>query len=157
MTEQEEAWKETVPPISESAPIAPNAEEKTGYGRPPKHTQFKPGQSGNLKGRPKGSRNFGKILVDEINATAEFTERGRKFRLPKGQIAIRQMINKAATGDPKAFSAVMHWLEKLDALKNSPPTAPSVVTEQTSETLKELTEFFRSAATKSDREPPENS
>ena len=31
---------------------------EVGYGKPPKHTRFKPGQSGNSKGRPKGVRNF---------------------------------------------------------------------------------------------------
>jgi hypothetical protein len=30
---------------------------KVGYGRPPLHGQFKPGTSGNKKGRPKGGRN----------------------------------------------------------------------------------------------------
>jgi len=30
---------------------------ETGYGKPPKAHQWKPGESGNPKGRPKGSRN----------------------------------------------------------------------------------------------------
>lgn len=32
-------------------------EHKVGYGKPPVHSQFKPGQSGNPKGRPAGSKN----------------------------------------------------------------------------------------------------
>jgi hypothetical protein len=31
-------------------------DEKVGYKRPPKATQFKPGKTGNARGRPKGSR-----------------------------------------------------------------------------------------------------
>ena len=34
------------------------SEHKIGYGRPPRHSQYKPGQSGYPRGRPKGSRNF---------------------------------------------------------------------------------------------------
>ena len=31
---------------------------EVGYGRPPQHTQFRPGQSGNPAGRRKGVRNL---------------------------------------------------------------------------------------------------
>ena len=37
-----------------------------GYKRPPKHTQFKPGQSGNPRGRGKNTRNFKTDLVEEL-------------------------------------------------------------------------------------------
>lgn len=33
------------------------ADYETGYGKPPKARQWRPGQSGNPNGRPKGSRN----------------------------------------------------------------------------------------------------
>ena len=44
---------------------------KVGYRRPPRRAQFRPGQSGNPRGRPKGSRNFAsvmkKVLAKPIN------------------------------------------------------------------------------------------
>ena len=38
-----------------------------GYGRPPKHTQFKKGQSGNPEGRPKGIKSLSTELDDELS------------------------------------------------------------------------------------------
>jgi hypothetical protein len=46
-------------------------EYRVGYKRPPVHTRFKPGQSGNPSGRSKGSQNlqtlFTKILAEEVS------------------------------------------------------------------------------------------
>jgi len=38
-------------------PLAPRPGYDVGYGKPPKGGQFQKGQSGNPRGRPKGSRN----------------------------------------------------------------------------------------------------
>ncbi len=38
---------------------------EVGYGKPPKHTQFKKGQSGNPRGRPKGTKNLKTDLMEE--------------------------------------------------------------------------------------------
>ena len=40
---------------------------EVGYGKPPRKSQFKPGQSGNPKGRPKGRKGFSTILVEELS------------------------------------------------------------------------------------------
>jgi hypothetical protein len=40
----------------------PSGDYEVGYGKPPKHTRFKPGQSGNPKGRPKASKDFRSLL-----------------------------------------------------------------------------------------------
>ena len=42
-----------------------NQKYEVGYGKPPVHTQFKPGQSGNPKGRPKGAKNKRPKLNEE--------------------------------------------------------------------------------------------
>lgn len=54
-----------------------------GYGKPPKASQFKPGKSGNPKGRPRSSRNLKTDLEEELFEVMAVTERGRKRHLSK--------------------------------------------------------------------------
>lgn len=45
-----------------------NSEDyKVGPGNPPKETQWKPGQSGNPKGRPKGIKYVSELLTERLN------------------------------------------------------------------------------------------
>jgi hypothetical protein len=78
-----------------------------GYGQPPVATQFKPGQSGNPKGRPKGSKNMLTLLMEELDQKVTVTSDGRSQRMSKRRIAVRQQVDRAAQGDSKAFATIM--------------------------------------------------
>ena len=75
-----------------------------GYGRPPKHTQFKKGQSGNPKGRKKGARGLKTDLRSELNERIEITENGKTVKLTKQQLMVKQLAAKAIKGDVRAIS-----------------------------------------------------
>jgi len=75
-----------------------------GKGRPPVATQFKPGQSGNPKGRPKGSKNSQSLAKAELNRKVVVTVNGRKKSMTVAEIASRRLGDKAMAGDAKAFS-----------------------------------------------------
>jgi len=94
--------------------IAPDDDNSVGYGRPPKHSRFKKGQSGNPKGRPKGSRNFANILEEELDQKVSVTDGGKRRRVSKRRLAIRQQVNKAAQGDPKAFQAIARLHREME-------------------------------------------
>jgi hypothetical protein len=74
---------------------------EVGFGKPPRSTQFEPGQSGNSKGRPKGAKNFATALEHELRATVVVTENGKRKRISKRQIIAKQLVNKAVGGDPR--------------------------------------------------------
>jgi hypothetical protein len=93
-----------------------------GYKKPPRHTQFKPGQSGNIKGRPKGAKNFATVFEEELRAPIEVTENGRRKRISKRQAIAKQHINKAVAGDPKAAVIVLNEV-RLHESQNQPPVA----------------------------------
>jgi hypothetical protein len=79
----------------------------TGYGKPPVNTRFKPGQSGNPKGRKKGIKNNTSILEEELNATIFITENGKRKKVSKRRAITKHTVNKALQGDMKAASIVV--------------------------------------------------
>jgi hypothetical protein len=84
-----------------------------GYGKPPINSRFKLGQSGNPKGKSKGSKNFKTILTDELDVKIEVTENGRKIKASKRELIVKTMVNKAAKGDHKAATEVFRQEDKL--------------------------------------------
>ena len=56
---------------------------EVGYGKPPKHSQFKTGQSGNPKGRKKGVKNINTILDGILNEKVVLSENGSTYKISK--------------------------------------------------------------------------
>lgn len=103
---------------------ADKPEFEVGYKRPPKATQFKPGQSGNRKGRPNGARNFSTVIEKELNSRVAVTENGRRKQVTKREIIGKQMINKAAAGDLKAISVVLNETRAQDLVQAAGTVLP---------------------------------
>jgi replication-associated recombination protein RarA len=91
-----------------------------GYKKPPAQTRFRKGQSGNPSGRPKGSQNLATVLARELKQRVSITERGRKRTITKLEASVKQLVNNAATGDPRA----MHMLLGLARAVAGAETAP---------------------------------
>lgn len=83
-----------------------------GYGRPPKATQFKKGQSGNPRGRPKGSRSVGALLQGILNQRIAVTENGRTKRIPALEIMLRRLANDAMRNDSVALKTVLMLVDR---------------------------------------------
>ena len=79
-----------------------------GYGRPPKHSQFKKGCSGNPRGRPKGSKNLSTLIAEEMTQTVIATENGARKRIPKKQVIAKRIVNRAAEGDAKMITILLN-------------------------------------------------
>ena len=89
-----------------------------GYKRPPQETRFKKGQSGNPKGRPKGSINFLTLLNKVVNTPITLTDQnGRQIKITKKEAALLQAINKAAKGDLTALKLLLQPM--LEAEKDA--------------------------------------
>jgi hypothetical protein len=76
-----------------------SSEYQIGYGRPPQHTRFPKGQSGNPKGRPKGSPALASIWLRAMNEKVTINENGQRRRITEQEAAVKQLANKAASGE----------------------------------------------------------
>lgn len=75
---------------------------EVGYRRPPKHTRFPKGQSGNPNGRRKGSRALKTDLDEALKATLTITVAGKKRRGTTQALTMYALAIKSATGDLRA-------------------------------------------------------
>jgi hypothetical protein len=80
---------------------------EVGYGKPPEYSRFRKGQSGNPKGRPKGSKNLATLLDEALNEPVVVSENGKRRRITKREAVLKQLVNKAASGNPKAIQLLL--------------------------------------------------
>ena len=89
-----------------------------GYGNPPKHTQFKKGQSGNPSGRRKRDRTVldanpvRAVLLEEVVVTIK----GKKKKLSTVEVMARKLAGMAANGDKTAAKLLFDNCGRLDEL-----------------------------------------
>jgi hypothetical protein len=99
---------------------------KVGYGRPPKASRFQPGQSGNPRGRPKGSRNIATRILQALEEKVVITVGGKKKTLSKLDAAFIQQSNRAASGDLKALAQMVGLLNAAEAVQAGLETGETV-------------------------------
>lgn len=98
---------------------------EVGYGKPPKSTQFKPGQSGNSKGRPKGSKNFVTDFQEELNEKVPVRENGKIKKLTKQRAILKAQVSKAMAGDARAAQIVVNMMSQyFEAETQEPDNLP---------------------------------
>lgn len=83
-----------------------------GYGNPPKHSQFKKGQSGNPKGRPP-KKMFINAVVDILDEEIEITLGGKKMKVTKQEAVIQKVIFEALNGKPQAIKQCLNMIKYL--------------------------------------------
>lgn len=110
--------------------------DETGYGKPPKHTQFRKGTSGNPRGRPKGSRNLATVLAKALREKVVVNENGRRRTMTKLDAAVAQLVNKSASGDLAALRQLMALAGSTE--DQQPDSNENLVTEVDAKVMKNV-------------------
>ena len=80
---------------------------EVGYCKPPRHTQFRAGQSGNPKGRPKGSRNFSTDVKDTLEKPVRLTNGGKRTTVSTQHATLLRLREKALRGEARALDRML--------------------------------------------------
>ncbi len=81
--------------------------DAVGYKHPPREHQFRPGQSGNPSGRPKGARNFRSELREELSEVVTVHDGDRDIQISKQRALIKSVVAAAIGGNQRAAASVL--------------------------------------------------
>ena len=85
---------------------------KVGPGRPPLHTRFRKGQSGNPGGRTK--KNLPALLADALDEPVFVTIDGERRQITKREAVVHQLVNKSTSADLRATKMLFDMLKDAE-------------------------------------------
>ena len=80
---------------------------KIGYKRPPRHSRFQPGRSGNQRGKQKGVRNLGSDVKRTLEVPVRLNEQGKERRVSTQEAALMRLREKALKGDARSIVQIL--------------------------------------------------
>jgi Family of unknown function (DUF5681) len=110
-----------------------------GYGKPPTTSRFKPGQSGNAKGRPKGHKNLKTLIRQAMTAMITVQEGSSGRRVTKLEGVVLRQLQNALKGNDRSALAVIKMATEMGFLEDAPTNpAEDNLTVSDERILKEL-------------------
>jgi len=119
------------------------SEQQVGYRCPPESTRFKKGQSGNPKGRPKGSFNVSTLFTKTLREKVVINENGQRKTVTKLEAALKQLVNKAASGDLRAIMQLAGLARECEAKENLPEAQTQQIGELDQEVINGILQRFQ--------------
>ena len=116
---------------------------KVGPGRPPLHTRFKKGQSGNPGGR--SAKSLPALLANALNEAVYMTINGRRRRITKREAIVMQMVDKSASADLRATKMLIDLKKEIEqkASVAAPPPEPPRLAEAEEEVVQHFVARLR--------------
>lgn len=115
----------------QNKPAKPSkAEYEVGFGKPPKHAQFKPGQSGNPKGRKKGAKGMKTLAKQMLTAKVPVRSANGTKMMTRMDALLHKMVELSMKGNPRLILALVDLYEQSvpeqRASEAQPYNAPSL-------------------------------
>ena len=137
--------------MTRKPPRRPGKDEpyEVGYCKPPKHTRFKPGQSGNPRGRPKAEKSLGAALNDALKAKVKMRQNGKEHVVSRRQAFVLRVVTDAIQGKVSSQRMLVKLIERFV------PTAAEVApTENGEDPVAELFEKLDLMRKRMQEKPP---
>ena len=115
MNDHQDSSRNTLPPqadLAANVEAAADADNRVGYRRPPRHSRFQPGQSGNPRGRPRGVKSLSDIVRKIVGQKVTVTENGRVRRIPRLEAILLRAAGEASRGDARALRLLLQLTER---------------------------------------------
>ena len=120
---------------------------EVGYGKPPRHTRFTKGQSGNPRGRPPGAKNLKTLLSEALNEPIIVTENGGHRKITKREAIVTQLVNRSATADLRAIKILLDILRDIEGQTEPASPETSAFTAADEKVIEQLRVRFAEAET----------
>ena len=119
-----------------------NATDVVGYGRPPESTRFKKGVSGNPKGRPRGSLNVATVFMKTLREKVVVNEHGQRKKVSKLEAAVKQLVNKAASGDQRSMRLLIELARDAESKQNAFSSQEQFISSADQEVIDDILKRF---------------
>jgi len=104
---------------------------EVGYRKPPKHTRFKPGQSGNPRGRPKGTNNLKTDLMEELRENIVIREGDQSHKVSKQRAFVKTLVARTLKGDARSATLLTSMMMRLlETGEGAPAVAESLLDDE---------------------------
>ena len=109
---------------------------EVGYRKPPKKHRFKKGRSGNVRGRPKGTRNFKTDLREELDEMITIREGDKTKHISKQRAFIKSLVADGMKGKSRSTTPLISLVLRFFGLDDT--TQPEQLTREEKEIMKRL-------------------
>jgi hypothetical protein len=120
-----------------------SADYEVGYAKPPKQTRFKPGCSGNPRGRPKGTKNLKTDLLEELGEKILVREGERSRQVSKQRAVVKTLVSRTLKGDARAAGLLISMMMRLIDTGEGAPEIAEPLHDEEREILRDFEERLR--------------
>src|ERR1700693_3349863 len=117
--------------------------EKVGYCTPPTSTRFQKGRSGNPKGRRKGSLTVATVFTKTLREKVVINEHGQRKTVTKLEAALKQLVNKAGSGDLRALAQLVVLAHDAEAKQSTTAAQEPAISDLDQEVMEGILKRFQ--------------
>jgi len=116
---------------------------EVGYRKPPLHSRFKPGQSGNPKGKKVREKSLLAQTLKELDTLVSINENGKEMRITKQQLLVKSQLKLAIQGKHSALKFLERVTDGFDPKHFGGPPLPFRMTSEGQKLVELIEQDFR--------------